>query len=97
MNSIYELVASNKALTPVINYAPRISPELKSEVTRYLREGYALALELDYVPDSFIVNYRTYQIAALRIGNAVFFTIDDSAYLDFAMAYQAIVTLLGGE
>lgn len=97
MNTIYELVASNKALTPVINYTPRISTELKTTVRNYLREGYALSMETGYVPDSFIANYKSYQIEAVKVLNTVFFVIDGAAYMDFLQTEQTILILLGGE
>lgn len=95
--NIYEAIASNKALTPVINYTPRISTELKTTVRNYLREGYSLAMEAGYVPDSFIANYKSYQIEAVKVLNTVFFAIDGAAYLDFATCEQTIHILLGGE
>lgn len=95
MNTIYELIASNKTITPVIHYTPRISAELKTTVRNYLREGYSLAMEQDYVPDSFIANFRTYQIEAVKVGNTVFFVIDNGAYMSFEQTEQYVFVLLG--
>lgn len=95
--NIYEALASNKTITPVIHYTPRISAELKTTVRNYLREGYALAMEAGYVPDSFIANFRTYQIEAVKVLNTVFFVIDGGAFQSFAQVEQTIFILLGGE